>query len=281
MPIGPFSIDKNFLQGTEDGCIRVEAIPHVIIYRIPRNFAKNIINNAELKRAGIYLLVDTTKNTLYVGQADARNNGNGILCRMLEPHNEKVDQWNVGYAIITPISFGATELNHLEKLFYDEALFVGQYTILNGNRPHASGGNYSMKMQLDNFTDFSFFLLRVEMGCRAFVKRNNPDILYIKGRGAFAKGILQEENKMLVFSGSQISATSNLSNQYKQENNEIKRQQLMSDGTIQNLTFMTDYVFSSPSTAATIILGTSSSGNDQWKNEAGKALGDLRKKNQQ
>ena len=111
MPAGPFTISKDFIHGTEEGCIRVTAVPHIIIYRIPHDFAQNLTAEAELKQAGIYLLLNTEANTLYVGQADSRDNG---------------------------------------------------------NRPHATAVTFSTKTLLNNYTDFAFFLLRVEMGCDAF-----------------------------------------------------------------------------------------------------------------
>ncbi len=172
MPSGTFSITVDFLHGTTDGCIRVVAVPHITLYRIPHDFAQNLTAEPELKQAGIYLLVNTNDQTIYIGQADSRDNGNGILGRMLEPHTKKneIDQWNVGYALTsgTPHFFGATELNWLERFFYDEALKAGRYKLLNGNRPHASDINFSTKTILGNYTDYAFFLLKNQVGCDAF-----------------------------------------------------------------------------------------------------------------
>ena len=314
MPAGPFTISKDFIHGTEEGCIRVTAVPHIIIYRIPHDFAQNLTAEAELKQAGIYLLLNTEANTLYVGQADSRDNGNGVLGRMLEPHTKKkeIDQWDIGFAMTsgTPAFFGATELNWLEQFFYDEALKVGRYELLNGNRPHANAVTFSTKTLLNNYTDFAFFLLRVEMGCDAFepVKKskkapkktvapvssvqapaatpvpsggsdNNSQesVLYIDSakKGIHAEGVLLDDNKILVRKGSQISSTSNLTNQKRQAGMEKLRQQLISTGVISDNAFASDYVFTSPSTAATVILGTAASGNEKWKDKNGTSLGEI------
>ena len=80
---------------------------------------------------------------------------------------------------------------------------------------------------------------------------------------------------MIVKKGSRISQSSNLANQKGQEGSEKLRNQLISDGTIKDRIFTLDYTFNSPSTAATVILGASSSGNAKWKNKDGMALGEI------
>ena len=173
MPAGPFTISKDFMHGTREGCLRVTAVPHIILYRIPRDFAPNLTAEPELKQAGIYLLMNTKTNTIYVGQADSRDNGNGVLGRMLEPHTKKneIDEWDVGFVLTngTPTFFGATELNWLEQFFYDEALKAGNYNVLNGNRPHANAVSFSTRTLLNNYVDYAFFLLEEELHCDAFV----------------------------------------------------------------------------------------------------------------
>ena len=318
MSLQPFSISKNFIHGTKDGCLRVTAVPHITIYRIPHDFALNLTEEKELKQAGIYLLINSSMSTLYVGQADSRDNGNGVLGRMLEPHSKKkeIDQWDVGYALTsgTPTFFGATELNWLEQFFYDEALKVGKYTLLNGNRPHAGEVSFSTKMLLNSYTEFAFFLLRVELGCDAFVsnrkkpaKKPHPAAsaaptpvspapakpiapvplppapsmaklhLDRKSDGVHAEGVLLDDKHIRVSSGSVVSQKNNLANQARQGSNDALRKQLEADGTIVNRKFTKEYIFTSVSTAATIILGTSTSGNTAWKTADGIMLGEALK----
>ena len=174
MPQVPFSVTTDYMHATAEGCVRVVAVPHITIYRIPHDFATNLASEPELKQAGIYLLINTENRTIYVGQADSRDNGNGVLARMLEPHKKEsaIDQWDVGFAMTsgTPHFFGATELNYLERFFYDKAVEVGKYTVLNGNRPHATDVNFSTRNILGNYTDYAFFLLREQLHCNAFEK---------------------------------------------------------------------------------------------------------------
>ena len=54
------------------------------------------------------------------------------------------------------------------------------------------------------------------------------------------------------------------------------RHTLMRDNVIDdNYTFTRDYMFSSPSTAASIVRGSSANGRVEWKNQQGKTLAEI------
>ena len=302
-----------FLQEDDDGCARTAISQSIIMYRIPRDFVERLVFENELKQAGIYLLVNEEKRTVYVGQADSRENVNGILSRMIESHGGEVDDWDVGFALTngTPHFFGATELNYLERFFYDEAKRKGFYTVINRSRPHANDVDISTKMVLEKFTEYVFFGLRKCLNCKVYAGwgvENAPEkavtrkvsssekkaetqdapitqretvsvtelfFIHSDGKDAHAEAVRTDANKMIVKKGSRISQSSNLANQKGQEGSEKLRNQLISDGTIKDRIFTLDYTFNSPSTAATVILGASSSGNAKWKNKDGMTLGEI------
>ena len=54
------------------------------------------------------------------------------------------------------------------------------------------------------------------------------------------------------------------------------RLRLEETGVIKNRVFQTDYTFSSPSLAATVVLGRNATGNTAWRTANGKLLGDIR-----
>ncbi|XID96204.1 DUF4357 domain-containing protein [Paenibacillaceae bacterium WGS1546] len=58
------------------------------------------------------------------------------------------------------------------------------------------------------------------------------------------------------------------------------RNKLISDGVVEKqdsyYVFVSDYIFNSPSAAATIILGRPSNGWADWKNSSGKTLDDVK-----
>ena len=95
--------------------------------------------------------------------------------------------------------------------------------------------------------------------------------------GVHAEGVLIDEKRIRVLSGSIVSRKNNLPNQAKQANNDALRKQLESDGTIIERKFTRDWIFTSTSMAATIILGSSTSGNAAWKTVDGTTLGEVLK----
>lgn len=54
------------------------------------------------------------------------------------------------------------------------------------------------------------------------------------------------------------------------------RLRLEDKGVIENRVFQTDYTLSSPSLAATVVLGRNANGNTEWHTANGKLLGDVR-----
>ncbi len=85
-------------------------------------------------------------------------------------------------------------------------------------------------------------------------------------------------NEILIKAGSTIRSESNLEHQSHQQGNAEHRNALIADGVVADHIFVKDYAFSSPSTAASIILGTASSGTDQWMDKNGVSLKKLREK---
>lgn len=287
--MSPISVNVRYVQGTPEGCIHIEE-QRVIIYQIPHDFVPSLVNEEELKRAGIYILVSETNKTVYVGQADARDNGNGVLARVLEPHTKKaIAEWEYAYIMVssTPTFLGSTQLDWLEQYFYDKVQTNKRYSILNGNRPHAADVSYSTRTQLEDFTSIVLFLLQQLTRCDVFVEKKTKGgsqvLQYIgplvPGLEFFittssnkykAKGIISGPDKRItVKEGSSINPVSHLANQKGQTHGEVVRTQLISDGVVKNFVFVKDYEFPNTSIAAAVITGSSASGPDQWKDANG------------
>lgn len=101
--------------------------------------------------------------------------------------------------------------------------------------------------------------------------------------GVEAKGLYSSTNKELrVLQGSTLRQDCVPS--FKGTKTEQQRQELLESGTLtvdQNgvYQFTQDYIFKSPSGASDVILGRSSNGWIEWRNEAGKTLDELKRKN--
>ena len=169
-----FYATTGFLNGSQYGCLRIEVKAQIIIYQIERSMISTVENNRELKHAGIYLLVNDEKHTLYVGQAIKRQSGDGLLVRILEPHaSSEIDDWQYAYALTsnTPHFLGIGELCYLEQFFYDEALAYGNYKLLNSKRPTSDGVSPDVETTLKQYASYAFFLLENPLMRRIFKPR--------------------------------------------------------------------------------------------------------------
>ena len=56
------------------------------------------------------------------------------------------------------------------------------------------------------------------------------------------------------------------------------RNKLIDNGTVVNEVFVKDYVFTSPSLAAAVVMGRNANGRTEWKNKDGITLKDVEEK---
>ena len=112
------------------------------------------------------------------------------------------------------------------------------------------------------------FLNRWELGEKPFSTDDHP-VFNLVGRGADAKGYPEYDNRFVVLKGSKISydMTNGIPSSMK-----LKRQDLIDAGIVINQVFEQDYEFTSPSTAASVILGRSSNGHKEWTKIDGQTL---------
>jgi len=113
-----------------------------LAYKISREDISLCKNIDKLKQSGIYFLFGApnekdAKEIVYIGQANERKNGEGLLNRLIEhKRNQNKDYWN--YAIVfttTDNSLGSTEINYLENYFCNLAKEANRYLVKNGNEP--------------------------------------------------------------------------------------------------------------------------------------------------
>ena len=104
---------------------------------------------------------------------------------------------------------------------------------------------------------------------------SETDIFSFEGRDYSATGATTSDG-FVVFKNSIISkkANSSLRQSIINKRNELITQKIIDD----NYTFTQDYTFSSPSTAASIISGSSTNGQISWKNKQGTTLKDYESK---
>ena len=112
-----------------------------VAFKIPRTELDKCKDRDDLKQSGVYFLFGTSdetgKGVVYIGQAGARKNGEGILNRLQEhKRNPEKDYWTEAIVFTTSNnSLGATEISYLENRFCNMALAANRYEVRNGNDP--------------------------------------------------------------------------------------------------------------------------------------------------
>lgn len=112
----------------------------------------------------------TDEKVIYIGQAGARKNGEGLLNRLQEhKRNPEKDYWTEALAITTTDdTFGATEISYLENRFRNLALEANRYVVKNGNDPSQGHISEEKESELEKFISYVKVVLGT-LGYKAFV----------------------------------------------------------------------------------------------------------------
>ena len=145
----------------EDGALKMSLrLGNVIVYYIKREMLPQAKNISELKQCGIYFLYGENENdgkmfrNVYVGQAVARQNGEGIWLRIKEHLAQKY--WTDAIACVSADnSWGPTELSYLEHYFASLIVSAkhnsGAYRVENGNTPNPGRVTKEKEWELGHF----------------------------------------------------------------------------------------------------------------------------------
>lgn len=285
-------INIELLNGTADGAIKCSnKVYDWIIYKVKRYDINNYSNEIALKQCGIYLLFGkfNNKHVVYIGQANTRKNGNGVLGRVIEHNKAKEKYWTDAFMIISSKnSIGATELNYLENQFCNRALSANVYKIVNSVDPNT--GNYSdeVEINMNSFIEGTANVLKI-LGYDLFgtsktvePKKNNTyeecEKLYLKRNGGIGRNIdaicIIENKKYILLSGSKIatrptnSCPKSVINQRKENAYKIDKEGIV----LENIPF------NSPSGISQFVMLAASNGKFDLKDENGKTLKEILEK---
>ncbi len=244
---------------------------------IPRATLDDAAKRPELSNVGVYFLVGSSdqdsKPLLYVGEAEE------CLVRLKQQNKDK-DFWTVALAIVSKTKyFTKTHIKYLESFCYEEAGKAGRYKLENPTVPTKPYVSESMEADLfDNYDTIK--ILVATLGYPIFDHISKPqkkDLLYCKGKEANAHGEYTEDG-LVVFSGSvcNLKETESAGIYVKKW-----RQELIDDGVMEKqgtvYRFMQDHIFSSPSTAACVVLARRANGWTEWKYEDGRTLDEVKR----
>jgi len=246
-------------------------------YKIPRIMIKESYSREDLKNPGIYLLFGKNAeggNLVYIGEAET------IIDR-LKQHVAQKEFWSEVILFISKDeNLNKAHIKYLESRLYEITKKVNQYDIDNSTVPSKSSISESEIAEMEEFIE-NVRLLTNALGHRVFEnlvdneysKSKKTNSFHIKAaRGANGYGIPSSKG-FIVFKNSEIATTTVNSMQKSLLN---IRQKLIDDKTIveteKGLIFEKDYEFSSPSTAAAILMGRNANGQREWKLKDGKSL---------
>ena len=248
-------------------------------YRIPRGKVKDCAGREELKSTAVYLLfgkaeLSTAKPKVYIGEAE------NAYCRLVQHVSEK-EFWNESVVFISKDeNLNKAHIKYLESRLFEIATNASRYEIQNGNTPPRSSISEADQAEMEEFIEYVKMLINT-MGFKVFepfvkeaTKVNmEAELLYIKAaRGANGKGNRVSDG-FVVFKGSEVASDTVPS--FPKSFNTL-REELLENVIIKEvegkLVFQNDYLFSSPSTAAAVVMGRSANGLIEWKDAGGRDL---------
>lgn len=253
-------------------------------YKLPRNLIKICTDRPEIQTTGVYMLLNknvdlSEKGQLYIGEAEN-------IYNRLTQHLKEKDFWNEAIVFISKDdNLNKAHIKYLENRLHDIASSANRYKLINTQKPTQSSISESDKAKMEEFLSNILILINT-LGYNAFepIRQvdtevqpdKEKDLFYISAtRGANGVGKPTSEG-FVVFKNSQIANP--ITNSYPKTIKKL-RDTLISESMIvkenDKLILKRDYLFSSSSSAAMIIMGRSANGLTEWKMKSGKTLQDF------
>lgn len=237
-------------------------------YKIPRIKIKDCTDREDLTNTGVYLLFgkdDDGKDQVYIGEAES------ILKRLNQQLNSK-DFWNEAIIFISKDeNLNKAHIKYLENRLHDIAKTANRYRIDNSIIPTQSSISEPDRAEMEEFIQYIKLLVntlghKVFDEKREFKPKQKQTTFFIKAaRGADGQGEPTSDG-FVVLKGSKAAGSTVPS---MTSNFITLRKKLINEGVlldrIEHLEFSEDYIFSSPSTAAAIVLGRNANGLTEWK----------------
>lgn len=252
----------------------------VQVLLIPRPSLEDASQRSEIQNVGIYFLIGATeegaKPILYAGEAE------NCLVR-LKQHNKSKEFWNTAIVVISKTQFFTkSHIKYLEWYCHEAAKVADRYILENGQIP--SKPYIPEPLEADMMDNFDTIKILVStLGFPLFDSIAKPiqkkDILICKGKDAMAKGEYAEDG-LVVFSGStaNIEETKSVQTWIVEMRKKLLKQGILKqEGNV--YIFTSNYIFTSPSGAAGVVLGRTANGWIEWKYQDGKTLDEVKRQN--
>jgi hypothetical protein len=240
----------------------------------PRTRYKELRSRPDLDGPGVYLLIGPTESgvpatRVYIGETDD-------LPGRLDSHNKNKDFWNRVIVFTSKdANLNKAHIRHLEGRLIALATAANRAEIENGNVGSMPPLSEPDTAETEAFL-LEMLLIYPVLGVQVFQKADEQPSrtveLHLTGKGTTARGT-ETPDGFVVFAGSLARADAVPSiHAYGTQLRAalVDSGRLVPDGDHLRLT--EDYVFSSPSTAAMVMLGRTSNGRVEWKTADGVTL---------
>ncbi len=239
----------------------------------PRSLHSEVRGREELARTGVYILWGPSESgqltRAYVGEGDA-------LLPRLDSHIRNKEFWTHGVVFTSKDqNLNKAHVQHLEARLVALAADVKRCELDNGNVPQPPSLSDADRADAELFLADMLLCLPV-VGVSFFEKPGSAASsvrrLFLSGKGIRAEGY-EDPGGFVVRAGSKAVRTEVRSiHPYLTD----LRSSLMAQGILSSdgdaLSLAQDYVFNSPSNAASVLLGRNSNGRIEWKDANGRTL---------
>lgn len=275
----PFSIRIFVANGDPDGLRIIERSNwngRALVF--PRPLLPEVKKREEFERTGVYLLLgpqeDSEGELLYIGEGDP-------VRPRLENHFSQKDFWNRGVFFVTGQegALNKAHVQYLEARLIELANAAKRLALDNQNQPNRPTLNEADQADMEVFLGHMLQILPL-LGISAFEKPVSAKVtrrkrLFIQTKGLKAEGY-ESTSGFVVCEGSQAAPEAVPSMKTHNRGMFDLRERLISTGVLSqgddSCRFTQDYSFSSPSTAAAVVMGRSANGRIEWKDKTGKTL---------
>ncbi len=280
----PFSLRIFVADGDPDGLRVVERsnwIGKALIF--PRALLPKVKQRDELGQTGVYLLLgprdDGEGEKLYIGEGDP-------IRPRLESHYAQKDFWTRAVCFVAaPGQLNKAHVQFLEANLVRLAKAAKRMPLDNGNAPAEPTLSEADRADMLVFLANMLGMLPV-LGVQAFEQvppaaAAAAPLLTCMGKGVLATGFEASQGFVVKAGSHAVGETAPSMQQHVRGMFDL-RQELIGNGVLAaeagGYRFTQDYVFTSPSTAAAVVLGRSANGRIEWKDAQGRTLKELQER---
>jgi hypothetical protein len=281
IPRRGYSIEIFLAEGTPTGLKTVQKSNWTGLGIVcPRPRFSAVKTRTEFKKPGVYVLTGASETAelpkAYIGEGDP-------VRMRLEDHHANKDFWTVAHFFTSKDDhLNKAHIEYLEHRLVELAKCAKRCTLDNGNAPTAPTLSESELAFVDTFLDealLCFPVLGVNIFERPAVTPHFRQLLLLRNKGLEAQGYESEDGFVVKKGSTAVIDTVPSAHAFSV----LLRQELQKSGILkrrnpQFLEFTEDYEFSSPSTAAAVLVGASANGRDFWKTTDGVTLKELQAK---